>query len=164
MSLFDMRHLMLWYARPIKLQVSFAKEPYKRDDILQKRPTILVYFTCQSMDYGLALVSRIDKITGLFCKRPLPKRRYSAKETCNFIDPTDRSHPIWCETHVSQWYDTSCLIDMTRWSYEQCHEGREGAQMCVMTHSYERWDSKYRSLCRIQVSFVELFCKRDLYF
>jgi len=25
----------------IKLQVSFAKEPYKRDDILQKRPVIL---------------------------------------------------------------------------------------------------------------------------
>jgi len=26
---------------PLKLQVSFAKEPYKRDDILQKRPIIL---------------------------------------------------------------------------------------------------------------------------
>ena len=25
----------------LKLQVSFAKEPYKRDDILQKRPVIL---------------------------------------------------------------------------------------------------------------------------
>ena len=25
----------------IKLQVSFAKEPYKRDDILQKRPIIV---------------------------------------------------------------------------------------------------------------------------
>ena len=25
---------------PLKLQVSFAKEPYKRDDILQKRPII----------------------------------------------------------------------------------------------------------------------------
>jgi len=24
----------------------------------------------------------------------LYKRRYSAKETCNFIDATDRSHPI----------------------------------------------------------------------
>jgi len=26
--------------RSLKLQVSFAKEPYKRDDILQKRPMI----------------------------------------------------------------------------------------------------------------------------
>jgi len=44
--------------------------------------------------YGVALVSRIDTIIGLFCKRDLQKRRYSAKETYNFIDPTDRSHPI----------------------------------------------------------------------
>jgi len=44
--------------------------------------------------YGVASVSRIDKITGLFCKRALQKRRYSAKETYNLIDPTDRSHLI----------------------------------------------------------------------
>jgi len=43
---------------------------------------------------GVALVSRIDKIIGLFCKRALQKRQYSAKETYNFIDPTDRSHAI----------------------------------------------------------------------
>ena len=42
----------------------------------------------------VALVSRIDKIIGLFCKRALKKRQYSAKETCNFIDPTNLSHPI----------------------------------------------------------------------
>jgi len=46
------------------------------------------------MQYGMATVSRIDKIIGLFCKRELQKRRYSAKETCDFIDPTDRSQPI----------------------------------------------------------------------
>jgi len=34
------------------------------------------------------------KITGLFCKRALQNRRYSAKETCSFMEPTDRSHPI----------------------------------------------------------------------
>ena len=31
----------LWLVGSIKLQVSFAKEPYKRDNILQKRPIIL---------------------------------------------------------------------------------------------------------------------------
>ena len=31
----------LWWVGSIKLQVSFAKETYKRDDILQKRPIIL---------------------------------------------------------------------------------------------------------------------------
>jgi len=46
------------------------------------------------IDYGVDSVSRIDKIIGLFCKRALKKRRYSAKETFNSIDPTDRSHPM----------------------------------------------------------------------
>ena len=36
---YDMGWLQL--VGSIKLQVSFAKEPYKRDDILQKRPIIL---------------------------------------------------------------------------------------------------------------------------
>jgi len=31
----------LWLVDSLKIQVSFAKEPYKRDDILQKRPMIL---------------------------------------------------------------------------------------------------------------------------
>ena len=34
------------------------------------------------------------KIIGLFCKRALPKRLYSAKETYNFQEPSDQSHPI----------------------------------------------------------------------
>ena len=32
----------LWLVGSIKFQVSFAKEPYKRDDILQKRPIFLI--------------------------------------------------------------------------------------------------------------------------
>jgi len=37
-----------------------------------------------------------SKIIGHFCKRALQKRRYSAfaKETYNFEEPTNRSHPI----------------------------------------------------------------------
>ena len=53
-----------------------------------------MHLFCRSWSYGLASVSRIDKIIGLFCKRALRNRRYSAKETCNLIDPTNRSHPI----------------------------------------------------------------------
>ena len=50
--------------------------------------------------YGVATASRIDKIVGLFCKRDLYKRLYSAKETCNVIDPTNRSQPVvYVETH-----------------------------------------------------------------
>ena len=36
----------------------------------------------------MASVSRIDTIIGLFCKRDLQKRQYSAKETYDLIDPT----------------------------------------------------------------------------
>ena len=51
--------------------------------------------------YGVPLVSRIDIILGLFCKRALLKRQCSAKEIYNYIDPTYRSHPhtgIYCNT------------------------------------------------------------------
>jgi len=52
--------------------------------------------------YGVALVSRINKITSLFCKRALLKRQYSAKETFDHIDPANRSHPIGLfETHMN---------------------------------------------------------------
>ena len=58
-------------------------------NILQKQVQTEVHDT-----YGVASVSRIDEILGLFCKRALYKRQYPAKETFNFIDPTDRSHLI----------------------------------------------------------------------
>jgi len=44
--------------------------------------------------YGVASVSRLLKIIGLFCKRAPQKRLYSAKETYNFKEPTHGSHPI----------------------------------------------------------------------
>jgi len=46
------------------------------------------------MCYGVATISRLLKMIGLFCKRALQKRRYSAKETYDFKEPTNRSHPI----------------------------------------------------------------------
>jgi len=51
---------------------------------------------CEGTDdfYGVATISRLLKIIGLFCKRALQKRRYSAKETHNFKELTNRSHPI----------------------------------------------------------------------
>ena len=55
-----------------------------------------VYIQTYVCTYGMASVSRIDKIIGLFCKRALIKRQYSAKEIYNFVDPTDRSYLISC--------------------------------------------------------------------
>ena len=50
--------------------------------------------------YGVATISRLLKIIGLFCKNPLQKRRYSAKETYTFKEPTTFSHPIVAHTHT----------------------------------------------------------------
>ena len=98
----------------LKSQVSFAKEPYKRADILQKRliisRSLLIVATTQLvlqlvgslvgwgrracahmyispttymyiLNYAVATISRLPKNMGLFCKRALSKRLYSAKET-----------------------------------------------------------------------------------
>jgi len=45
-------------------------------------------------------VSRIDQIVGLFCKRALYKRRYSAKETYNFIALQHTA--THCSTHITR--------------------------------------------------------------
>jgi len=42
----------------------------------------------------VATISRLLEIIGLFCKRALQKRRYSAKETYNLKGPTNHSHRI----------------------------------------------------------------------
>ena len=44
--------------------------------------------------YGVATISKLLKIIRLFCKRALYKIDYSAKETYNFKEPTNHSHPI----------------------------------------------------------------------
>ena len=67
------------------LQGSFAKETYNFIDPTNRSHPIsdaraLAYYI-RALVYGVALVSRIDKMIGLFCKRALQKRRYSAKET-----------------------------------------------------------------------------------
>ena len=45
-----------------------------------------------------------NTIIGIFCKRALQKRRYSAKETYNLKEPTNRSHPIFGSlfTHMNE--------------------------------------------------------------
>ena len=47
-----------------------------------------------SVGYGVATISKLLKIIGLFCKRYLSKRMYSAKEAYIFKEPTNHSYPI----------------------------------------------------------------------
>ena len=53
-----------------------------------------------------AATSRLLQSLGLFCKRGLQKRRYSAKDTYDFKEPTNCSHPMWT-SHLAH-MDESC--------------------------------------------------------
>jgi len=97
----------------------------------------------------------IIKIICLFCKRALQKRRYSAKKTCNFIDPTDRSHPIALhvqkslelnDVHSSIMHTAlfeyngpaqlSCAIATIIRIVYKCHNPMEWTQV-PLSHAYE---------------------------
>ena len=76
----------------LQLYVSFAEYSLFYRALLQKRPTIPCVET--QWVYGVATMSRLLKIIGLFCKSALQKRLYSAKETYNSKVSTHCSHPI----------------------------------------------------------------------
>jgi len=44
--------------------------------------------------YGVATISRLLKILGLFCRKSAVLQGSFAKEPYNFKEPTNRSHPI----------------------------------------------------------------------
>ena len=110
----DESHLFLTYWWFIR--ISYSSVPLITSDL---------FFVSYSHSYGVVLASRIDKIIGLFCKRVLQKTRYSAKETYNCIDPTDRSHPIsllipyWWLPPITFWWlirvVSSLLPYLGRW-------------------------------------------------
>ena len=52
--------------------------------------------------YGVATVSRIDKIIGRFCRILSLLFGSFAKETYNFIDPTNQSHPTFQISYLIQ--------------------------------------------------------------
>ena len=56
----------------------------------------LLQYKTEGMQYGVATIRRLLEIIGLFCKTVLQKRLYSANETYNLTEPTNRSHPIVC--------------------------------------------------------------------
>jgi len=48
----------------------------------------------QGLRYGVATISRLLKIIGLFCRIQSLLQGSFAKETYDFKEPTNRSHPI----------------------------------------------------------------------
>jgi len=62
--------------------LSYIKSRYSSHELVSSRDTD-----------GVATILRPLQNIGLFCKRALYKNLYSAKETYNFKEPTNRSHP-----------------------------------------------------------------------
>ena len=87
--------------------------------------------------YGVASGSRLLKITGLFCKRALYERAYSAKETC-VLHAT--SHTCECVNMVWLWLVGSIKL-----------------QVSFAKEPYVR-----ESLIGLLGLFCRIFCKRDL--
>jgi len=50
----------LWFVGSIKLKVSFAKEPYKKDYILQKRPIISSILLTVATPYVMSRMKERD--------------------------------------------------------------------------------------------------------
>jgi len=46
------------------------------------------------IQYAVATISRLLKMIGLFCRKSSVLYGSFAKETYNFTEPTNRSHPI----------------------------------------------------------------------
>ena len=64
---------------------------------IQLNPSMLTWYEVvypSIYNYGVASTSRLLQIRSLFRKRALWKRGFFAKETYNFKEPTNRSHPI----------------------------------------------------------------------
>ena len=61
---------------------------------------------CNNFYYGVATISRLLKITGLFCRISSLLLGSLAKETYNFKEPTNRSDPI-CYNYI---YSTRVLF------------------------------------------------------
>ena len=72
----------------------------------------------------MATIRRLLKIISLFCKSVLSKRLYSAKETYNFKEPADRSHPKALFTR-----DTYRAIFETLFFLGSCTAGEENEEV-----------------------------------
>jgi len=131
--------------------------------------------TC--MSYGVATMSRLLKIMGLFCKRALQNRRYSAKETYNFKEPTNRSHLthyvhtwvsfdrlwmghdyyIWILVNGSWWVMSHIWMSHVTHTNESCHTYEwvmSHIRMSHVTHMNESWYTYEWVMSHIRMSHV----------
>ena len=132
------------------LQGSCAKETYTLIDckkFCDLHVTQLCHVTpyeLMCVTYGVATVSRIDKIVRLFCRIYSLLQGSCAKETYSFID---------CKK-VCDWHVTEYVSILLWWDLHG---------VATMSKSLADYQN-VRLFCRIQVSSVGFFCKRDFCF
>jgi len=132
----------------LQLRGSYESSPPCTLDCWLFQNTLLLFY------YGVASISRLLKMKGLFCKRALQKRRYSARETYIFKEITNRSHPIIvCVSHVHSPTQNSPIhppthphtphrrpgstfapLDLRFWKYTHTHV----QILCTHTHIHTR--------------------------
>ena len=102
--------------------------------------------TCLTYVYGVATISRLLKMIGLFCRILSLLWVSFAKETYHFKEPTNRSHPI-VSLHVVS-HSTQCRmcdISLSRTHSYVSHNSfvcvTRLIRMCHTTHSYVWHDS-----------------------
>ena len=83
--------------------------------------------------HGVATVSRIDQIIGLFCRISPVLQGSSAKETYNFIDPTSQSHPMG---FVGLFIRVKVSFHMCTLPWGMRHTSKQTHKKCKETHSH----------------------------
>jgi len=114
-------------------------------------------YVCIHICYGVATISRLLKIIGLFCRILSLVYGSFAKETYNFKEPTNRSHPIYTYMHVCIYVYTRIYVNVHIHVYMIYKISDMGWLQLVGSINY-------RSLLLNSPTKETLFCKRDLSF
>ena len=147
-----------------------------------------ILYLCASTGFlihGVATTSRLLKIIGLFCRISSPLEGSFAKETYNFMDPTNWSHPLWrtlCDMphvwvkswHIYEWVMSPIsLCDASLWMYcageheNDCRffffsiyardwgHSAQTRQVCLMSHTW-------RTLCDMPCIYMYTHIYTDI--
>jgi len=131
----------LWLVGSIKLQVSFAKETYKRDDILQKRPIILsilltvatpyvIYIarvkeTCHKYECGMSALATLRRV-------PLGVMSYAW-----------RKHVTYVHMYTYIYECIYICIYVTHWKEKSHTHQKKMSQIWTRYVTHMKWISPY---------------------
>jgi len=94
--------------------------------------------------HGVATISRLLQIIGLFCKRVLQKRPIFPKERYNFKEPTNRSHSVCTYTVVcARWLLSENILTTNSISIMCCVFYNFSKVTCACSHIFQEPHVKY---------------------